>query len=801
MNYSPFEIFRRNLKPLMVFLTLLALMAFVVLPTLQSYMQNQAGGGGDAVVAKFTGGSLTRNRVDYFTRNHQSTVRFLADLAERAIALGGVPTTPGFQYDAKNKRIQRLGINENPSTDSTIRTFMFANEATKEGFELDDASLNRWLESFTGGVISDSEITARLMKATGNQMGRPHLYEQLRNHLLADVYLRRGNASLMSTSGVLMTPDEQWKNFLKLNQSATVSAYGVLVNDYLDQTNKSPSDQQIREVFEEGKDRDPSDQSAEPAFHQQYSARFEYLVGDYRQFLDAEIAKLTEDEIKAEYDRRIKGGDFQLPEEEAVEEDVEEEVSVDEIDVEAESPADETATEEKMDEADADDAASEAAETEAEMDAEPEANQDESAVEPGTEETEEAVSDLPADEEMEPAAEEPSVEEPAAADDEDQSQILNSTNAVQLVSAQADGDETEAAEEAASEEPSDETVEASSEEMDEEIVVETETEAESGGVESLDDVRDQIAEDLAGPAAREAMDKAVTKVNQTMKSYFSQLAIHQSNLSIGQESDEPKRPDLKKLADELGLVFESIGPHTMTTIQKEPIATSFEVGSQFGRRGPGFPLMMYGFSNGQNTINPQPPFAAVRTADDQKGKIYVSWKTDETEAKTPSLDEARDDVIMAIRMQEARELAKAAAQEIADAAQNSGDLAASIPEDKKANLYEGLGPFTWMNSFGFSGATIGNVPELDSVGADFMEATFSTDVDKLSVAPNQPERVFYVIEPTKFEPTTEELQEQFKQPVNRMMARMVSTDINEVISDYYESVDEKAGFESFVEAE
>ena len=134
MNYSPFEIFRRNLKPMMLFLTLLALMAFVVLPTLQSYLQAQAGAGGpDTVVAKFAGSSLKRKRVDHFTRHHQSTVRFLRELAEETIARGGTPQTPGFQYDAQNKQIQRLGINENPSVEGTIRTFMFAGEAEKEG--------------------------------------------------------------------------------------------------------------------------------------------------------------------------------------------------------------------------------------------------------------------------------------------------------------------------------------------------------------------------------------------------------------------------------------------------------------------------------------------------------------------------------------------------------------------------------------------------------------------------------------------------------------------------------------------
>ena len=53
------------------------------------------------------------------------------------------------------------------------------------------------------------------------------------------------------------------------------------------------------------------------------------------------------------------------------------------------------------------------------------------------------------------------------------------------------------------------------------------------------------------------------------------------------------------------------------------------------------------------------------------------------------------------------------------------------------NFKEDLGPFTWMNSFGFAGATIGNVPELDSVGNDFMKAVFESEPGKLQVATNQ----------------------------------------------------------------
>ena len=350
MSTSPFEIFRRNLKPLMVFLTLLALLSFVVLPVVQSSMQARQGmGSGNTVVAKFAGAELTRSRVDYFTRNHQSTVRFLVDLAEETIAKGGVPRTAGFQYNAQQKQVQSLGINENPSTEGTIRTFMFSGQASEEGFALDDSSISRWLERFTDGMFSEGEITSKLMQATRNEMGRPHLYEQLRNHLLADVYLRRGNVALVSSTGALLTPDEQWRNFLKMNQSATTDVYGVLVNDYIEKTNTSPSESKIREVFEDGKERDPTEQSPEPAFHRPYQASYEYLVGDYQEFLTAAVADVTEEEIKAEYERRLKGGDFKLPDEPL--DDANEELSLDADESDAtESDASEMAAEENKSE-------------------------------------------------------------------------------------------------------------------------------------------------------------------------------------------------------------------------------------------------------------------------------------------------------------------------------------------------------------------------------------------------------------------------------------------------------------------
>lgn len=228
MNNSPFEVFRRNLKPLMVFLTGLALFAFVVLPVLDQYMRQNAGTRNEQVLATFDGQKLTRERVDGFTRGHRATLFFLQDLAQRTIKDGRVPQTAGFRQNEQTGEIVGLGINPEPSTEGSIRTFVFAGQATKKGFSLSDSDLAVWLERFCDGLYTEAELNSLAKKMSSNSMNLPMVKEQLRLHMLAQVFINRGYAGLRVT-----TPDQTWRSFKKLNQKATANAYGLLVSDYM----------------------------------------------------------------------------------------------------------------------------------------------------------------------------------------------------------------------------------------------------------------------------------------------------------------------------------------------------------------------------------------------------------------------------------------------------------------------------------------------------------------------------------------------------------------------------------------
>ena len=817
MNSSPFELFRRNLKPLMVLLTGLALFAFVALPVLDTYMRRNSGDIASNVVATYEGTELTRGRVDYFTRNHQATVRFLVDLAQETIRLGGFPKTTGFDFDDQNQRVTAIGINEVPSFMGSVRSLMLASLAQKDGFNLDDNSLAVWLQQFTDGKFTDRDINSRLLRSTQNRMGQPHLYEQLRTHLLAQLYEQRGISGLFAgqspMSGPLLTPEEQWSNFLKLNRNAIVSVYGISVDDFLPETQENPSEIEIKTTYEEGKDRDPSDFSSDPGFHRRYVAKIEYVSADLQSFIDAEVAKLDEEAIRSEYERRINGGDFLIPANNPP-------AGLPELDLpsldlpDVESPSESEGTQaESVNQEPADSVGNEDANSDT-----PSPGDAPSSDEKGPSENSPIVEEKESSTE-EPTA--PSVDE--APNVEEQSQV-SPESAIRLVSlsqqeaeATPEGETSGQAIETQSVEKNQESIEESSVEpstnetepvdpatdasvtddsSDSTESVESEEPAET--VQSFEAVRDQVAADMVRPAAQARMSNALQTVKGQMKRFFSQNAMYQNSVSIQGDTgkEPPTRPDLAKLAEELGLQHEVVGPYSAVSIADEPIAQSVSMDSIQMGQSSNYVQLAFGSTSAQSSEPSLPLFAPTETTDPRTMRQYLAWKTDAVAAYTPELSEVRDEVVKVIRRREARKLAVKAAQALADMAEGktSVELKDVLPADKAEAIQEGLGPFSWMTSFGFQGASIGVVPGIEYAGADFMKAVFTNEAGTVSVAVDQPGETVYVLQADSFQPSVEDLREQFKQPTNRFMSTMLGNGASEIVGGYFERMDDTSRF-------
>ncbi len=854
MSSSPFELFRRNLKPLMVLLTLLAIFAFVVLPSLEVYMRNNAGVGGQATtLASFDGGEYDVAKVNYFTRQHYLTVQFLRQLAEITIARGGSPKVSGFQYNTEQNAIQSLGINANPSDQNSVLTMRFAAEAKQANLDLDDTAIRSWLTAFTDGRLSDAEINGVLQNATRNQLGLFHLYEQLRSQLLSEAFNRQVMAGLAVEGRPIVPPAQQWELFLRLNRRAVADAYAVNVAEFIAQTSDRPSSEEISRVYEDGKSRFPDDQSPQPAFRRPYVANIQYLAGSLDEFIDREIENFSEEQLRAEYQRRLEGGDFRMPEQ-PVPPAQDQPADLDAPAEDSAAPADAAPmSDEQTPPAPSDSPAAPeqpvaeqpaaeptlpaaveetpAAETPAPQPqpAEPQSSDNEAPQNEPAPAQPAAGSDGPAADADEPAAEDeapslegPSLEGPAPTDSSTLSPASQEP-AVMLVAARAqeesqtaDADEQPAADEVpadpapadptpadpapatetpATEEPLEPALgqpaptenpsptETPSATEDQPAGETTEQPSPAERTQPFEEVREQIARSLAMEAASTKLNAAISEVEKVMRTYFNELAI------AGPHVDRrPQRPDLQALADRLGLSYRETGMIDARQLQDQPIVDSFGRGEGMQRGNP-FLQTMY--------IDRPSLFTPVRTEDPQARVSYVAWKIDERAASIPTLEEARDEVILAIRTAEARKLARAEAEKLAkDFNTSDQPVRQLIPEERSSLLFESVGPFSWMNSFGFGMQPfMGNVPELDSVGEAFMRQVFTSELDQWGVAANAPETVFYVVRPTEFSPSTDELHQRFSQLIQRFQASTLAVEeVLQIRDGFYQALDKRTGF-------
>ncbi|MCS7470546.1 hypothetical protein NZK35_28170 [Stieleria sp. ICT_E10.1] len=811
---SPLELFRRNQKVTMTFLILLAMFAFVVLPTVSEYMRRTGPGMTDPVLAEFNGVSLTASRVNGFTQKHYATVQYLRKLAEETIRRGGTPKVPGFTFDQQSNQIQSVGINGSPSDEMSIRTLQFAAEAQAQGFELDDTSLDIWMEQFTDGKLSEREMFALLRRETNNQMGQYQLYDMLRKQLLSSLYLRGASATVARGQFPLQSPLDHWNNFLKLNQKATINAYGVLVDDYVAETDANPSETEVVAVYEAGKDRYPNDQSPEPGFRRRETASFEYVLGELQAFRDAEVAKLSEEEIKAEYEQRKAGGAFQLPPDVVILPETTEPETTEPETTEPETTEPETTEPETTPAAEPGDSEPAAADAPKEM--KEESSDEPPAESPPAADNSDSADDTQAAQKEQVEAFSKELEEAGNLDDatpdtDDQSAIDSDRNGVRLVMMQSDvstetaetpQDEPQQDEETATEKEKTEPETASTES---ETAAEPETSAEETATEEMEaaepepryrpfeEVREQIAQTMVDGPAREARDQAIAKARNVMRKYSRARAIYGDGTDA--TTPPPERPNLKALAEELGLSYRKIGPFDPVTLADEPIANSVEESTALTQRGVPFAAMMFGV---EGQVIKQELFTPATSVDLESQRTYLSWKTEEQEAYTPELDEVRDEVVAAIRFAQARELAKQAAEAMAETANGGTSLEELVPEDRQENYFKDLGPFSWLNMVGFGSFTIGNIPELDSIEEDFMKTVFNADGAKHVVAPNGPKRVYYVVKRTSLQPATSDLRAIFSQQSERIMAMFMSDGTaGKVQQGFFETIDEKTGFEQY----
>ena len=823
---SPLATFRKNRTYWMAGLVLLAIMSFVIMPAIdfmQTALQNY-NSLGDQVVVRWKGGRITRLELERARQHHYKFVRFLSTLSREVLEAGGQPQIPEFAFSPESKQIIDLGVNVQSGSLAVIETRMLADFAKSNGIEFDDDAADQFLVAFCDKCVSPERLAELLRESTDNQVTEFDLREMIKLELGAIVARQmalRGWSNDFKPDDyqrvrLTQTPGDMWGDFLKLNQSAKIQAYPVLVSDFVKSVTGEPTEAEILAIYEQGKNRIPSPVFPEPGFMRDYKANFEYVEGNFSDWIAKEKAKVTEEQLKAEYDKLISLGQLKF------------DPQLDKPKTPTDTPATDTPAATPTESAPA-------AESPATTPAtEPAAKEPATEPAPTTPAPEKPATETPTETPAPPAATtpeapapaaspEPAAAEPTAPEPKQQSSTRTPVK-IRLVSAQ---DEPKPAEQPAAAAPATEPPAAQDTPAQDPIglppvVVQPTapaTDAPAAGTEpkpadgsaapaaapgteakpekrnkTFEEAREELLESLARTAVIDSLQKELTSANEQMLKYSQ---AHRQQAALLKEGLQPEtkatRPDLRKVVD-VGLKYGETGMVDRSKLYTTEIGKST---MSLQEQGMGqIPMPNYGMNNpnyglftpAQSLFFDQMAMLEQRTPDFRQ---YIFWKVDEQQAYVPELAEVREEVITAWKTQKARQLASDEANKIAKKVKSAEEPWKDALDLTKQSLLVTTDPFTWLSGFGET-PRISNVPSLDTVGQEFMQKVFTTPVGTASVAPNQGQNIYYVYRVAEVTPPTSELEARFAADPNKMAARRVGLMTGQQIyTGLYETIENR----------
>lgn len=528
-------------------------------------------------------------------------------------------------------------------------------------------------------------------------------------------------------------PGWLWDYYRRLEQSATIEAVPVVVEKFRDQV-PEPSETQLRSFFDRYRDDLPVARSPDPGFRQPQRARYSFLVAKADAYVAEERPKVTDAAIKEFYEER-KAALYRVKE--AAKPDAEAPAKAGDADgaAKADKPAEGGA-----------DASTPAAEPKPEGKPEPKPEGKDGASTGATPFRTAAF--------RQPTAKDGDTK-PAPAD------------------AAAGTPEPPAAGDAAtSAQPAAATDEKPSEDQ----------------FEPLDKVADDIRDRLAAIASERRVSDVFDAVKADVAKYGESLALWQ--VAGEGAGPAPVAPDVAKIAEKQGLT----GSTSELVNRSEAFATpgiggSFEItmSRELGMRQQRWVDTLFDRS--------APLLRPIATRDIE-GNRYLSWKTEDQQQFVPSFPSARDDVLRAWGIVEARPLALAAAEQIAADVKTGGKSLAEAAAARGGLEVVKAGPFTWLDR---GTAPFGSMPELSQPeglampGEDFMRAVFGLEPGQVAVAFNEPKTVCYVVRLVGLEPAEPQLRELFVAAARdpRRLVAAAEEDATAVFTRWMRSVEER----------
>ena len=720
---SPLRAFRKYQKQMLVFFGVLLMIAFILGGVLTSMPNSNSGTREpqDSISVQWDGASYSQDELQSFLRLHILSQRFLAQLAQTALAANATPETDPSLLPVSSD--QDSGIRD------VANILLQADEARRLGVTVNDVVVDNFLRRVGGdNGFTEGDYMVLLKESTSGQLSLARLKEHLKVELAAlrlqDIMFSgmgspSGQVNQVRMAGPpvpFVTPIAAVSSQERTTNKVTIEFVKIEVEPFLEQVEESPSNAEVRKLYEQGAVQFPSFQKNTPGFRVPDKAVIQWFKTDQDSFLP-DVESITEDRIVEEYNRRVEAKDLSV-----IDSGSDEETTPPaETEGDGESPEGETEPAEGGTEP-------------AEGDAKP-------ADESPNQDTGDTQEDAP-----------PEKEETSGLDEQSS---LPRSSSTQFVSTRLIQDETEKqnetpqddeqveAEGVQEEEEGDppaenqegeaspsETEDAAGTESQEETESQPsdETSGEAEDVETkfktLEDVRDDIIEDLRRQDAGEKRNSALESITETLNEYFIEYEIWQAEQIEESGSPAPAAPDFAKIAADYGIKFsETDGTVDFPTFNETELGQSFSEipRSQFNFQN--FPTVAQTlFQNFRSTKQYQAKTTLLRD--------YIYWISEKENQHVPTLEEAREDIKEYWKWDKAVDLARAEAKSKLE----ESDFSETAFESQ---------PFSWLSvgagSLGAGGGQLSlstvnyldgeELKELDTLGNEFMRTVFGLEIE------------------------------------------------------------------------
>ncbi len=861
---SPLEHFRKNQKTYMAVLVVVSLITFVLTPSASSPrdVQNALAGRRNQSLVSWKGGKLSINELDRMRQTQLLCYRVFQKLADEVLKAGGTPGVPGFFSSVQGMSI---GIQPPPNPDvmsmpqvyeSVAELFLLTETAKKQGIVVDDHAADTFIKKFVDGKVSGPRFEEITKEIAGPELSRFEIYSFLKAEISRQIMVQMGGAGITvpASAQPLVTPTKSWENFQRFQQRAKIEAYPIFVDDLASKVTAKPSEQELRNIYERGKNFFRPADSAEPGFYQGYKTNIEYLLISNDNFLKQAEAAITDEVLKAEYDKRVQDqGAYRVPVEEfkpteqqpPMAEPTKKEEPKPDVPKKEESTTDEVKKDDpktnskddsKKETTDSTSAKETPAATETpspeKVKPEPKAEA-KKATKKKTNTKKVDTKDKPAPKADDvPAAPQPDVKpapvepttpspsEPKPSSDSSSSLLPAESNGnsgkIRLVAFQAEekpaataGDtpatevtpakpptlevpiEPSATGTPSNNETKSDAQPATDANADAKPAAESKPAEKSMRTKTFDEVRDELRRELASRPAAEKRDAAQKAVREEMDKYYSDIQLYNTRNPDDKDAVKPEPLSLSKLADQYGFTYGKTGMVDAYVVQDLAVGRSFVGNFQ---RPVGIADAI--FDPRVNKFMPLESMGLEGTS----FVTYLLWKIEDIESRVPAFEECREQVEKAWRASQAKQLAIDKATELASSinANNDTDPWAAVLEESLRGSVIKPPMFTWMQPSFRPGdsASVSNIEGIVNAGRPIMEKVFESEVGKATFAFDDRQKKCFVIRVVERAPSDEELQQKFQSsPRNEATDSLAFQQAREVAAGWFQSIQDSAGLD------